>query len=90
MQVKQICKECGKEFLRSLYHPQITTCPQCKRGKDEYCVFCAHSHKCEWYLRCDITGKDVTNGKACKRFKADHFTPAQRKEIMEMCKLMRG
>ena len=87
---QQICKECGKVFTRSLYHPQITTCPQCKQGRAEHCIFCSHSHKCEWYLRCDITGKNVTHSKACKYFEADHFTPAQRREIIETLELVGG
>ena len=76
--------------MRSLYHPQITTCPQCKRGREEHCVFCSHAHKYEWYLRCDITGKDVTHGKACKNFEANRFTPAQRREIMETLEMVEG
>ena len=87
---QQICKECGKVFMRSLYHPQITTCPQCKQGRIEHCTFCSHSHKCEWYLRCDVTGKDVTHSKACKHFEAGHFTPAQRREIIETLEMVEG
>ena len=87
---QQTCKECGKVFIRSLYHPQIITCPQCKQGRTEYCTFCNHSHKYEWYLYCDITGKDVTYSKVCKHFEADHFTPTQRLEIKETLEMVGG
>lgn len=91
MQTKQICKECGEVFMRSLYHPQITTCPQCKQGRVEHCIFCKHSYKKhECCLRCDITGKDVTDSKACKHFEAEHFTPTQKREILEVLKMVGG
>lgn len=68
MKIKQICKECGDTFLRSLYHPQITTCPQCKKGGDKECLYCKYSYKERWDLVCKKTGKVVTTNKSCAYF----------------------
>lgn len=89
--VDQVCKECGKIFQRSMYHPQITTCPSCRSGeKSVHCIFCSHSCKKEWQLWCLKHSKDVTNGKSCKDFEEDHFSPAQKAEIVEMIELIGG
>lgn len=83
MTTEQICKECGKVFFRSLYHPQITTCPECKGKKRKHCIYCKVSCKREGVLWCPLTKRDVTNSHQCKDFVEEKFTPAQRKEIRE-------
>lgn len=64
-QVNQICEICGEVFKRSLYHPKVTKCPDCKSGKRK-CLDCIHSKKIEWILVCNITGENVTHGSPCK------------------------
>ena len=63
---QQICKECGKVFMRSLYHPQIVTCPMCRSIRKD-CTKCSYSEKVVWDLICKKTGKNVTNGGFCGR-----------------------
>ena len=64
---QQICKECGKVFMRSLYHPQIVTCSTCRSIQKHDCVKCPYSEKVVWDLICKKTGKVVTDGGFCGR-----------------------
>ena len=64
---QQICKECGKVFMRSLYHPQIVTCSACRSIQKHDCVKCLYSEKVVWDLICKKTGKVVTDGGFCGR-----------------------
>ena len=64
---QQICKECGKVFMRSLYHPQIVTCSACRSIQKHDCVKCSYSEKVVWDLICKKTGKVVTDGGFCGR-----------------------
>ena len=92
MQTKQTCKECGKVFMRSLYHPQITTCPECKGKTQKHCIYCKNSHKKEWMLWCSIKNKDVTDGIncQCKDFVEEKYSLAERKEIRETLEMVGG
>ena len=64
---QQICKECGKVFIRSLYHPQIVTCSACRSIQKHDCVKCPYSEKVVWDHICKKTGKVVTDGGFCGR-----------------------
>lgn len=85
MTTEQICKECGKIFLRSLYHPRITTCPQCKGKTQKHCIYCKNSYKKEWELWCSLKDKNVTDGITCrcKDFTEEKYSPTEEKEIRE-------
>lgn len=85
--VDQICAQCGKVFQRSMWHPQVVTCPECKKGGKTFCAFCDNAHKVEWDLKCSLTGKTVTDSKSCGRYKEGSFTPQQKKEysLIEYC-----
>lgn len=86
MTTEQICKECGKIFLRSLYHPRITTCPQCKSKTQKHCIYCKNSYKKEWELWCSLKDKNVTDGITCrcKEFTEEKYSPTEEKEIREI------
>lgn len=91
MQIEQKCEECGMIFMRSLYHPQITKCPDCKAGRSQKpCIWCKWSYKKEWMLWCPKRNKDVTHGMSCEDFIPAQFTPAQRAEIEETLEMVRG
>ena len=64
---QQICKECGKVFMRSLYHPQIVTCSACRSIQKHDGVKCPYAEKVVWDVICKKTGKNVTNGGFCGR-----------------------
>jgi len=67
MLTEQVCVRCGKAFQRSLYHPQIVMCAECKSVKKHDCTECPFSKKVEWDLVCSKTGKVVTDGGYCRR-----------------------
>ncbi|MBD5584187.1 MAG: hypothetical protein HDQ88_03825 [Clostridia bacterium] len=67
--VEQVCKSCGKTFMRSLYHPQIVLCEECKKGGNKDCMNCKHSKKEVWDLVCQMTGKVCA--KSCGNFKGE-------------------
>ena len=91
MMVEQICIKCGKIFLRSKFHPQVTVCPDCKDNTNgTYCLYCADSYKQEWELFCRRNQQVVTSCLSCEHFVSDHFSEIEKKEITETIEMIGG